>query len=41
VCWCCQCLIKGEIANTRLKYALVIRFVMSNCQHDLRSRLSV
>jgi hypothetical protein len=27
-------------ANTRLKYALVFRFMMSDCQHDPRRRLS-
>jgi hypothetical protein len=32
-------LIKGEIANTRLKYALVIRFVMSDCQSDPRRKV--
>jgi hypothetical protein len=34
-------LIKGEIANTRLIYALVVHFVMSDCQRDSRLELSL
>ena len=34
-------LIKGEIANTRLICALVVHFVMSDCQRDPQPRLSL